>query len=92
MRSADTQLTQMKLEIAAEFGIHDYDSIDKGELSSRTNGRIGGEMTKRLIALGKQQLMKQLEPERELVPILIKREQQQQKLLALPLPEMYKYH
>lgn len=92
MRSADTQLTQMKLEIAAEFGINDYDSIDKGALSSRTNGRIGGEMTKRLIALGKQQLMKQLEPERELVPILVNREQTQQKLLALPLPEMYKYH
>ena len=55
MTQVKNKLTQMKLEIAAEFGIEDYDSIDKGNLSSRTNGKIGGEMTKRLIELGKMQ-------------------------------------
>lgn len=50
-------LTQMKLEIAAELGITDYDKIDKGELSARQNGQIGGEMTKRLIEMGQRALL-----------------------------------
>jgi hypothetical protein len=50
-------LNQLKLEIAQEFGFTNYDEIDKGELTARQNGSIGGEMTKRLIALGQQQLM-----------------------------------
>lgn len=52
-------LNQMKLEIAQEFGYVDYNQIDKGNLSSRENGSIGGEMTKRLIKLGQEALMKQ---------------------------------
>lgn len=50
-------LNQMRLEIAQEFGYSNYDQIDKGELSARQNGSIGGEMTKRLIQLGQQSLM-----------------------------------
>ena len=88
MTQVKNKLTQMKLEIAAEFGIEDYDSIDKGNLSSRTNGKIGGEMTKRLIELGKMQLVQMTQ--RELVPIVVKREQVMQKQLMLPLPEEYK--
>ena len=57
MTQVENKLQQMKLEIAAEFGIENYDSIDKGELPSRLNGKIGGEMTKRLIELGKMQLV-----------------------------------
>lgn len=49
-------LNQMKLEIAREFGIENYDAIDKGSLSARDNGRIGGEMTRRLVALAQKQL------------------------------------
>lgn len=49
-------LNQMKLEIAAELGISDYDNIDKGALPSRVNGMIGGTITKRLIEMGQQQL------------------------------------
>lgn len=46
---AERVLDQMKYEIAQEFGVMDYDTIDKGMLPSRVNGAIGGEMVKRLI-------------------------------------------
>lgn len=49
--NADLVIEQMKNEIAAEFGIQ-YGA----DTSSRDNGRIGGEITRRLIELGKQQL------------------------------------
>ena len=87
MANLQEKLYQMKLEIATEFGIENYDVIDKGELSSRTNGKIGGEMTKRLIELGKMQLVQVTQ--RELVPIIVKREEAMQKQLMLPLPMEY---
>ncbi len=46
---AKMALNQMKLEIANELGLTNYDSIDKGNLSSRQNGYVGGYMTKRLV-------------------------------------------
>lgn len=55
----ENALNQMKLEIAAELGIHDYDNIDKGALPSRINGMVGGTMTKRLIEMGQQALANQ---------------------------------
>lgn len=42
-------LEQFKVELAAELGIPDYDKIDKGELTSRQNGKVGGNMTKRMV-------------------------------------------
>lgn len=42
-------LDSMKLEIASELGLSNYDSIDKGNLSSRQNGYVGGYITKRLV-------------------------------------------
>ena len=87
MTNLQEKLYQMKLEIATEFGIENYDVIDKGELSSRTNGKIGGEMTKRLIELGKMQLVQVTQ--RELVPVIVKREEAMQKQLMLPLPIEY---
>ncbi|NLM03753.1 MAG: alpha/beta-type small acid-soluble spore protein [Clostridiales bacterium] len=42
-------LNQMKTEIANELGLSNYDSIDKGELTSRQNGYVGGYMVKRLV-------------------------------------------
>lgn len=42
-------LNQMKIEIANELGLSNYDSIDKGNLTSRQNGYVGGYMVKRLI-------------------------------------------
>jgi hypothetical protein len=46
---AKMALNQMKLEIASELGLTNYDKIDKGTLSSRQNGYVGGYMVKRLI-------------------------------------------
>ena len=87
MTNLQEKLYQMKLEIATEFGIENYDVIDKGELSARTNGKIGGEMTKRLIELGKMQLVQVTQ--RELVPVIVKKEEAMQKQLMLPLPIEY---
>ena len=87
MTQIENKLQQMKLEIAAEFGLENYDSIDKGELPSRLNGKIGGEMTKRLIELGKMQLVQMTQ--RELVPVTVKREKVMKKQLMLPWPEQY---
>ena len=87
MTQIQNKMHQMKLEIAAEFGIENYDAIDKGELPSRVNGKIGGEMTKRLIELGKMQLAQMTQ--RELVPVVVEREHILKKQLMLPWPEQY---
>lgn len=49
-------LNQMKAEIASELGLSNYEQIDKGNLSSRQNGYVGGYMTKRLVEMAEQQL------------------------------------
>lgn len=45
--SIDSAIQQMKFEIAEEFGI-----ILGGDTSSRDNGTVGGEITKRMVRLG----------------------------------------
>lgn len=52
VQNAELAINQMKEEIAAELGI----KINP-DMKSRDAGRIGGEITKRLIELGKHQLM-----------------------------------
>ena len=42
-------LDKFKYEIAGEIGITNYATTDKGNLTSRQNGSIGGEMTKRMV-------------------------------------------
>ncbi|WZL74451.1 alpha/beta-type small acid-soluble spore protein [Clostridiaceae bacterium 35-E11] len=42
-------LNQMKAEIASELGLTNYETIDKGTLTSRQNGYVGGYITKRLV-------------------------------------------
>lgn len=54
--AARQALDQMKLEIANELGVANYDSIDKGELPSRVNGYVGGYMVKRLVESAQNQL------------------------------------
>ncbi|SFV01591.1 alpha/beta-type small acid-soluble spore protein [Alicyclobacillus macrosporangiidus] len=44
-------LAQMKYEIATEFGVN-----LGGETTSRENGSVGGEITKRLVAFAEQHL------------------------------------
>lgn len=49
--SAESALQQMKLEIASEFGV-----ILGPDTSSRANGSVGGEITKRLVQMAEQKL------------------------------------
>ena len=53
---AKAALNQMKLEIANELGLANYESIDKGNLTARQNGYVGGYMTKKLVELAEQQM------------------------------------
>ena len=53
---AKQALNQMKLEIANELGMADYQQVDKGNLTARQNGYIGGYMTKKLVELAEQQM------------------------------------
>lgn len=46
---ARAAMDQFKLEVANELGLTNYDSIDKGQLTSRDNGYVGGIMVKRMI-------------------------------------------
>lgn len=52
--SADNVLNQMKEEIANEFGVQ-----LGADTTARANGSVGGEMTKRLVALAEQTLRNQ---------------------------------
>ncbi|AJD30107.1 alpha/beta-type small acid-soluble spore protein [Clostridium sporogenes] len=42
-------LNQLKMEVANEVGIANYDSMDKGNLTSRQNGYVGGNMVKKMV-------------------------------------------
>ncbi|MBA4535636.1 alpha/beta-type small acid-soluble spore protein [Bacillus aquiflavi] len=48
---AEQALEQMKYEIATEFGVQ-----LGAETTSRANGSVGGEITKRLVQMAEQQL------------------------------------
>lgn len=48
---ADQAIDQMKLEIASEFGV----SLG-ADNTSRANGSVGGEITKRLVSYAQSQL------------------------------------
>lgn len=49
-------LNQMKTEIASELGLSNYEGQDKGNLSSRQNGYVGGYMTKRLVEMAQRNM------------------------------------
>jgi small acid-soluble spore protein A (major alpha-type SASP) len=49
-------LNKFKLEVASEVGITNYESIDKGNLTSRENGYVGGFMVKRMVEAYEQGL------------------------------------
>ena len=53
---ARAALNQMKLEIAGEFGMSNYENIDKGNLTARQNGYVGGYMTKKLVEMAEKQM------------------------------------
>ena len=51
---AENVLEQMKNEIASEFGVQ-----LGADTTARANGSVGGEMTKRLVAMAQEQLKNQ---------------------------------
>lgn len=53
---AKAALNQMKLEIANEIGLSNYENVDKGNLTARQNGYVGGYMTKRLVEMAERQM------------------------------------
>lgn len=54
--NAKNGLKNMKTEIANELGLSNYESMDKGNLTARQNGYVGGYMTKKLVEMAEQQL------------------------------------
>ncbi len=42
-------LEQFKLEVASEIGLSNYAQTDKGNLTSRENGSVGGYMVKKMV-------------------------------------------
>lgn len=48
---AEQAINQMKVEIAQEFGVN-----LGADTTSRANGSVGGEITKRLVSMAQQQL------------------------------------
>ena len=55
-KNAKPALKNLKMEVANELGISNYDQTDKGNLTARENGYVGGMMTKRLVEMAQQQL------------------------------------
>lgn len=47
--SAKPALNNLKTEVANELGLSNYEQADKGNLSARQNGYVGGYMTKSLL-------------------------------------------
>lgn len=42
-------LSRLKAEVASEIGLQNYENTDKGNLSSRQNGSVGGYMVKHMV-------------------------------------------
>ena len=53
---AKQALNQMTTEIANELGLTNYEQTDKGNLTARQNGYVGGYMTKRLVEMAQRQM------------------------------------
>lgn len=46
---AKAGLNRLKTEVASEIGLQNYENTDKGNLSSKQNGSVGGEMVKKMV-------------------------------------------
>ncbi len=56
-------LDSMKTEIANELGLTNYEKMDKGNLTARQNGYVGGYMTKKLVEMAESQLAGKTTPQ-----------------------------
>ena len=54
--NASNFLNNFKYEVANELGINNYQTVDKGQLSSRENGYVGGYMVKKMIQYTEQNM------------------------------------
>lgn len=60
--NAKAALNQMKLEIASELGIENTDEYGANKTSyhnGEIGGRVGGQMSRRLVAMGEEALLRQ---------------------------------
>ena len=55
INQAKSYLDTIKMEISSELGISE---LNKENRTAKENGRIGGQMTKEVVEVGKQQLNK----------------------------------
>lgn len=53
--AAQQALDRLKEETASEIGLKDYKNTYKGALSSADNGRVGGQMVRKMISAQEQQ-------------------------------------
>lgn len=49
-------LNNFKYEVANELGLSNYQAADKGQLTSRENGYVGGYMVKKMIQYAEQNM------------------------------------
>ena len=54
--NAKPPLNSLKPEVANELGLSNYEQADKGNLTARQNGYVGGYMTKKLVEMAERQL------------------------------------
>ena len=54
--NAKPALNSLKTEVANELGLSNYEQTDKGNLTARQNGYVGGYMTKKLVEMAERQL------------------------------------
>ena len=54
--NAKPALNSLKTEVAIELGLSNYEQTDKGNLTARQNGYVGGYMTKKLVEMAERQL------------------------------------
>ena len=54
--SAKPALKSLKTEVANELGLTNYEQADKGNMTARQNGYVGGYMTKKLVEMAEKQL------------------------------------
>jgi hypothetical protein len=55
-KNASGFLNNFKYEVANELGLSNYQTADKGQLTSRENGYVGGYMVKKMIQYAEQNM------------------------------------
>lgn len=56
VKNAKPALNNLKTEVANELGLSNYENMDKGNLTARQNGYVGGYMTKKLVEMAENQM------------------------------------